>query len=179
MGKHLAEKLGYQFYDHEIITMIAGTTGMTSDFIQKKEESMTSALLYDFLNQMYLYGDKEEESPKDKIFEAESGVIRKLAKKGNCVIIGRCSDYILRDQKNVLKIFFTAPIEKRIERIRARLNVTSKEAVQQIRKEDKRRADNYHYYTGRIWGNASNFDLTFNTDMDADYIENCIQNALK
>ena len=178
IGKMLAEKLGYEFYDHEIITMIAGTTGMTSDFIQKKEESMTSALLYDFLNQMYLYGDKEEESPKDKIFEAESKVIRELARKGNCVIIGRCSDYILRDHKNVLKIFFSAPIETRIERIRTRLNIKSKETVQHIRKEDKRRADNYHYYTGRIWGSASNFDLTFNTDMDIDYIETCIKNAL-
>ena len=178
IGKMLTEKLGYEFYDHEIITMIAGTTGMTSDFIQKKEESMTSALLYDFLNQMYLYGDKEEESPKDKIFEAESKVIRELARKGNCVIIGRCSDYILRDHKNVLKIFFSAPIETRIERIRTRLNIKSKETVQHIRKEDKRRADNYHYYTGRIWGSASNFDLTFNTDMDIDYIETCIKNAL-
>ena len=91
VGKALAEKLGYEFYDQEIIKMIAGTTGMTSEFIRRKEETMTNSLLYDFVNQMYLYGSREEEAPKDKIFEAESNVIKDLAKKGNCIIIGRCS----------------------------------------------------------------------------------------
>lgn len=175
IGKMLADKLGYKFYDQEIIKMIAGTTGMTSDYIRQKEESMSNALLYDFFNQMYTYdGNKSEESPKDKIFEAEANVIRELAKKGNCVIIGRCSDYILRDNKNVLKVFFTAPMPARIERIMQRLNVSSHEAAQQIRKEDKRRADNYHYYTGRIWGNAANFDITFNTDMGMERIESAL-----
>ena len=88
IGKKLAEKFGYEFYDQEIIQMIAGTTGMTSEFIRQKEESMTNSLLYDFVNQMYLYGKEEEEAPKDKIFEAESKVIRELAAKGKCVIIG-------------------------------------------------------------------------------------------
>ena len=82
IGKKLAEKFGYEFYDQEIIQMIAGTTGMTSEFIRQKEESMTNSLLYDFVNQMYLYGKEEEEAPKDKIFEAESKVIRELAAKG-------------------------------------------------------------------------------------------------
>ena len=97
IGKALAEELGYKFYDQEIIKMIAGTTGMTSDFIRKQEESMTNSFLYDFVNQMYMYGNKNEEAPKDKIFEAESDAIKELAQKGNCVIIGRCSDYVLHN----------------------------------------------------------------------------------
>ncbi len=178
IGKMLAEKFGYEFYDQEIIKMIAGTTGMTPDFISKQEESMTNSFLYDFVNQMYLYKDKMEEAPKDKIFEAESKVIKDLAAKGNCVIIGRCSDYILRDNKNVLKVFFLAPIEQRIQRIMKKSDITQKEAEQKIHKEDKRRADNYHYYTGRMWGMSSNFDITFNTDLGINYIENCIEKAL-
>lgn len=178
IGKMLAEKFGYKFYDQEIIKMIAGTTGMTPDFISKQEESMTNSFLYDFVNQMYLYKDKMEEAPKDKIFEAESKVIKDLAAKGNCVIIGRCSDYILRENKNVLKVFFLAPIEQRIQRIMKKSDITQKEAEQKIHKEDKRRADNYHYYTGRMWGMSSNFDITFNTDLGINYIENCIENAL-
>ncbi len=178
IGKMLAEKFGYEFYDQEIIKMIAGTTGMTPDFISKQEESMTNSFLYDFVNQMYLYKDKMEEAPKDKIFEAESKVIKDLAAKGNCVIIGRCSDYILRDNKNVLKVFFLAPIEQRIQRIMKKSDITQKEAEQKIHKEDKRRADNYHYYTGRMWGMSSNFDITFNTDFGINYIENCIEKAL-
>ncbi len=178
IGKMLAEKFGYEFYDQEIIKMIAGTTGMTPDFISKQEESMTNNFLYDFVNQMYLYKDKMEEAPKDKIFEAESKVIKDLAAKGNCVIIGRCSDYILRENKNVLKVFFLAPIEQRIQRIMKKSDITQKEAEQKIHKEDKRRADNYHYYTGRMWGMSSNFDITFNTDLGINYIENCIEKAL-
>ena len=90
IGKMLAEKLGYEFYDQEIIEMAAGTTGMTPEFISKREESMANSLLYDLFNQMYQYGNEEEEAPKDKIYEAEAEVIRKLAEKGKCVIIGRC-----------------------------------------------------------------------------------------
>lgn len=179
IGKILAEKFGYAFYDQEIIRMIAGTTGMTSEFIRKQEESMTNSLLYDFVNQMYLYGAEKEEAPKDKIFEAESNAIRELAEKGHCVIIGRCSDYVLRDNKNVLKLFLHAPLESRTGRIMQRFHLTAKEAKQQIRREDKKRADNYRYYTGRIWGTAANFDLTFNTDFGAAFIENCIRDLVE
>lgn len=178
LGKALAEKLGYEFYDNEIIKMIAGTTGMTSDFIRQREESMTNSFLYDFVNQMYLYGNRDEEAPKDKIFEAESDAIKQLAAKGNCVIIGRCSDYVLRDNKNVLKVFFAAPLEQRIKRVTERLHLSEKDAEQAIRKEDKRRADNYHYYTNRMWGAAGNFDITLNTELGTDYIVKCIEDAM-
>lgn len=178
IGKILADKLGYEFYDQEIIKMAAGTTGMTSEFIGKREESMTNSLLYDLVNQMYQYGNEKEEAPKDKIFEAESAVIRKLADKGNCVIIGRCSDYVLRDDSRVLKIFFTAPVESRIKRVMERLGVEYKDAEHKIRRVDKMRSDNYRYYTGRMWGVAASFDLTINTDLGVDYIEKCVDAAL-
>lgn len=179
IGKILADKLGFDFYDQEIIKMAAGTTGLTSEFIEKREETMTNSLLYDLVNQMYQYRDEKEEAPKDKIFDAESKVIRDLADKGNCVIIGRCSDYVLRDDNRVLKVFFNAPMESRIERVMRRLGVESGNAQHRIRKEDKYRADNYRYYTGRIWGASANFDLTINTDLGIDFIEKCIDNALK
>ena len=158
--------------------MAAGTTGLTAEFIEKREEAMTNSLLYDLVNQMYQYGNEKEEAPKDRIFEAESKVIRELAEKGNCVIIGRCSDYLLKDDCHVLKVFFTAPVESRIKRVMERLGTEYQDAQRRIRKEDKLRADNYHYYTGRMWGAASNFDLTINTDMGVDYIETCICDAL-
>lgn len=178
IGKLLADKLHLDFYDQEIIKMAAGTTGMTSEFIEKREETMTNSLLYDLVNQMYQYRDEKEEAPKDKIFDAESKVIRELAEKGNCIIIGRCSDYILRNDSRVLKVFFNAPIESRSKRVMKRLGVESGEAQHLIRKKDKFRADNYRYYTGRIWGASSNFDLTINTDLGIDFIEKCINEAL-
>ena len=178
LGMALAKKLGYEFYDNEIIKMIAGTTGMTSDFIRQREEAMTNSFLYDFVNQMYLYGNKDEEAPKDKIFEAESDAIKELAQKGNCVIIGRCSDYVLRDNKNVLKVFFSAPLKQRIQRVMQRLNLSEKDAEQAIHKEDKRHADNYRYYTNRMWGVAGNYDITLNTELGSDYIVKCITDAM-
>lgn len=179
IGQALAEKLGFAFYDQEIIEMTAGTTGYTPEFIQKNEEMMTSSFLYDLVNQMYMYAQADEEAPKDKIYEAESKVVKELATKGNCVIVGRCSDYTLRDNKNCLRVFFSAPMENRMKRVMERLHLSEKDAKQKIQKEDKWRADNYRYYTGRIWGAAGNFDLTLNTTFGEEYIEMCIREAMK
>jgi len=179
IGKILAEKLGYDFYDAEIIQMTAGTTGYTPEFVKKKEEIMTNSLFYDLVNQMYLNTDRQDEAPKDKIFEAECQVVRNLAKKGNCVIVGRCADYVLRNSGNCLKVFFSAPLVSRIRRVAQRQNISEGEAKATVQKNEKLRADNYRYYTRRMWGAAGNFDLSLNTDLGEEYIENCIRSAMK
>ena len=179
IGKALAEKLGYDFYDAEIIQMTAGTTGYTPEFIKKNEEIMTNSLIYDLVNQMYLNADMQDEAPKDKIFEAECQVVRDLAKKGNCVIVGRCADYVLRNSGNCLKVFFSAPLVSRIRRVAQRQNITEGEAKATVQKNEKLRADNYRYYTRRMWGAAGNFDLSLNTDLGEEFIENCIRSAMK
>ena len=179
IGKVLAEKLGYDFYDAEIIQMTAGTTGYTPEFVKKNEEIMTNSLLYDLVNQMYLNTDRQDEAPKDKIFEAECQVVRNLAKKGNCVIVGRCADYVLRNSGNCLKVFFSAPLASRIRRVAQRQNISEGEAKATVQKNEKLRADNYRYYTRRMWGAAGNFDLSLNTDLGEEYIENCIRSAMK
>ena len=179
IGKILAEKLGYDFYDAEIIQMTAGTTGYTLEFIKKNEEIMTNSLIYDLVNQMYLNADMQDEAPKDKIFEAECQVVRDLAKKGNCVIVGRCADYVLRNSENCLKVFFSAPLMSRIRRVAQRQNISEVEAKATVQKNEKLRADNYRYYTRRMWGAAGNFDLSLNTDLGEEYIENCIRSAMK
>ena len=179
IGKILAEKLGYDFYDAEIIQMTAGTTGYTPEFIKKNEEIMTNSLIYDLVNQMYLNADMQDEAPKDKIFEAECQVVRDLAKKGNCVIVGRCADYVLRNSGNCLKVFFSAPLVSRIRRVAQRQNISEGEAKATVQKNEKLRADNYRYYTHRMWGAAGNFDLSLNTDLGEEFIENCIRSAMK
>ena len=179
IGKILAEKVGYDFYDAEIIQMTAGTTGYTPEFIKKNEEIMTNSLIYDLVNQMYLNADMQDEAPKDKIFEAECQVVRDLAKKGNCVIVGRCADYVLRNSGNCLKVFFSAPLVSRIRRVAQRQNISEGEAKATVQKNEKLRADNYRYYTRRMWGAAGNFDLSLNTDLGEEYIENCIRSAMK
>ena len=90
LGQILADKLGYNFYDKEIIEMTAGTTGYSSNYIGEHQESLTNSLLYDLVNHMYTF--PETEAPKDKIFDAQSKVIQEIAAKAHCVIVGRCAD---------------------------------------------------------------------------------------
>lgn len=165
--------------ENEAKEQTAGTTGYTPEFVKKKEEIMTNSLLYDLVNQMYLNTDRQDEAPKDKIFEAECQVVRNLAKKGNCVIVGRCADYVLRNSGNCLKVFFSAPLMSRIRRVAQRQNISEGEAKATVQKNEKLRADNYRYYTRRMWDAAGNFDLSLNTDLGEEYIENCIRSAMK
>lgn len=101
-----------------------------------------------------------------------------MADKRNCVIIGRCSDYVLREDARVLKVFLNAPIESRLKRVMKRHGIEYSNAKYKIRKEDKYRADNYRYCTGRIWGASSNYNLTINTDLGSSFIEKCISDTL-
>ena len=159
--------------------MTAGTTGYTPKFVKKNEEIMTNSLLYDLVNQMCLNTDRQDEAPKDKIFEAECQVVRNLAKKGNCVIVGRCADYVLKNSGNCLKVFFSVPLVSRIRRVAQRQNISEGEAKATVQKNEKLRADNYRYYTRRMCGAAGNFDLSLNTDFGEEFIENRIRSAMK
>ena len=173
IGRALAEKLGFAFYDNEIIQMTAGSTGYTPQFIKDREENMTSSFLYDLVSQMYIYSDTQE-APRDAIFESEGKVIRELAEKGNCVILGRCADYFLRDRKDCLKVYLHAPENYRVKRIMKTENLTEEDARQKIRKMDRRRSDNYHYYTKRIWGHSGNYDITLDTAIGAEAVQEII-----
>lgn len=177
IGEMLAKNLGLAFYDNEIIQMAAGSTGYTPQFIKEREENMTNSLLYDLFSQMYIYSDVHD-APRDEIFESESKVIRDLADQGNCVILGRCADYVLRDRPNCLKVYLHAPESYRIRRIMERENLSETDALQKIRRMDRRRSDNYHYYTRRIWGHSENYDLTLDTSIGEEAVQKIIRDML-
>lgn len=178
LGKYLAEKLGYEFYDREMITEIAGITGYSEDYVSKKEENMTHSLLYDLVNQIYGYAPANE-SPKDTIFEAQSEAVKKCAAKGNCVIVGRCSDYILKDEDNCLSVFLHAPLEHRMKRIMDASGMDEKKVRQEIEKTDKGRADNYRHYTHQIWGHADNYDLCIDTRLGEEFVLESVKKAME
>ena len=177
IGQKLAEKLGYKFYDGEIIEMIAGTTGYSRKFIKDREEKMTNSLLYDLVNQMYAYSP-DTPAPKDEIFQAESQAIQKLAEEENCVIIGRCSDYVLKDHPHCLRVFLDSSFETRVKGLMESGNLSQKEAEQEIRLEDRRRRDNYRYYTRQPWGFSPNYHLTLDTGLGTDYCVDLILQTL-
>lgn len=138
---------------------------------------MTNSLLYDLVNQMYGHA-ADQSAPKDAIFQAQSAVIRDCAAKGRCVIVGRCSDYILRDDAHCLSLFLHAPLAWRVQRKMATEHWTQAQARSEIAKTDKRRGDNYRYYTRQIWGHADHYDLCVDTRLGKEYILQAVQQAM-
>lgn len=178
IGEALAKRLNYAFYDEEIIQMAAGTSGYSTDFIQQAEESMTNSFLYDLVNQMYAYAPQQS-SPKDAIFASEKKVIEDLAAKGDCVIVGRCADYILRENPRCLRVWLHGSREKRTERIMQVDHLDAQAARIRIAQDDRKRSTNYQYYTKQVWGLSRNYDLTVNTDLGEEYAQNAIVSALE
>lgn len=178
IGRKLAEQLGYDFYDDEIIRRAAGTTGYSTKFIEQQEESMTSSVLYDLLTQMYTYAPAQE-SPKDEVFSAERSIILDVARKGNCVIVGRCSDWILRDDPHCLRVWLQASEQARIARIMEYDHCDAAGARAIMAKGDAKRASYYQYYTRHVWGLARNFHIAVDTTLGYDYARETIAGALK
>ena len=178
LGVKLAETLGIPFYDKELISMAADDINIAEEAFRKYDEHVIEDDPLDHKIH-HSFSELYKVPMSDQIFVAQSNVIRRLASHGPCVIVGRCSDYVLRDNRNCLRVFFSAPMENRMKRVMERRHLSEKDARQKIQKEDKWRADNYRYYTGRIWGAAGNFDLTVNTALGEDYIEMCIREAMK
>lgn len=178
IGQKLAQRLGYEFYDDAIVQMAAGTTGYTPQFVRQREENMTNSFLYDLVNQMYAYAP-EEESPKDSVFLAEKKAIEEIAAKGRCVIVGRCADYLLRDDPHCLRVWLHADKARRVKRIMELEQLDGAAAKTRIAQEDRRRATNYQYYTRRVWGLGKNYHLTLDTGLGEEYVQTCIEAALK
>lgn len=149
VGELLAKELNVEFYDKEIIRLASKVSGLTEEYIKQKEQSKS-----DF-NPYY--------NNDDEIFLAEKEVIQNIAKKP-CVIIGRCADYILKNQKNVYKIFLYSNEEDKIKRCIKYYGIKREDAQKIIKKVDKTRAKHYEYYTNLKWKDFSNYDLAINVD---------------
>jgi len=178
LGEALAKRLGFDFYDNEIIQMAAGSTGYDPEFIKNNDEQMRSSLLYDLVNQAYSHAPQNP-APKDNIFAAESKVILDLASKGNCVVIGRCADYILRNRPHCMRIFLHAPAEYRVKRIMRTENLSHDAALTKAIQMNRKRSDNYHYYTHQPWGLSRNYHLTLDTSLGDDFVLDSICKGLK
>ena len=164
IGEAVASKLGVACYDKQLIERTAETTGISEKTLESSSESVKSTLaqLFSFTSDSAAGIDNMPAA--DRIFLAESSIIREVADEGSCIIVGRCADYVLSERPNVVNIFFFGTLEKRIERIAEINGITPEEAAAEIRKVDKGRRNHYQHYTDRKWGNASNYDLCICTD---------------
>ena len=163
VGARLAERLGMKFYDKELITIAAEKMGCCENFVASNNEK-TPGL---FARSMTFSrgGTYTQLSPEDNIYVCQSLAVRELAEEGNCVIVGRCADYILRERDDVVNIFVHASVDERVSR-KMMLSETEKSAAaikKEILSTDKRREKYYNFYTGRRWGDSRNYHISIDT----------------
>ena len=180
IGKKVAEILGYDYYDRELIDEAAKESGLSAEFNEKTEQSLSGSFLYNLaMGNSYSYGMLSPAGTNVlpltmQVFLAQQQAVLKFAEKP-CVIVGRCADYILRDREDVLKVFVYSTEEKRIERAVNEYGLDPKEARSQIVRSDKSRARHYATFTDWDWAYKSHYDLMVNSgvmgiDLAADLI---------
>ncbi len=173
IGREVAKKLGIPFYDKELVDQIALESGFAPTFVEEHGEHSPSRsrFAYAFSHQA-IPGVMNGLSTADFLWSVQCSVILQLADKGPCVIVGRNADYILKDRKDVLDVFIHADMDYRADRIVRLYGESEKSPEARLQEKDKRRRVNYQHYTGRTWGNATNYDLCLNSASLG--IENCI-----
>lgn len=157
IGKLVAKKLGINLYDKEFIEKMALDTGLSTEYIKETEQKRN---IFDVFNNGYYSGL----SNADELFIKEAKFIKEIANKESCVIVGRCADFILKDNKNVLKIFINSNMKDKINRVVKYYKINKEEAEKEIVKENKLRENHYNYYTEKEWKNPENYDLCINSD---------------
>ena len=165
LGKRLAEELGIPCYDHQIIEMIAKENGFDERYVANVSEKSIEAAYPMTIGHRFAMPSMEIMEQPIRVAAAQRQIIENFAKQGDCVIIGRCADYVLRDDPNValVNLFVHAPMAARIRRESARTNTTPIQAEKRIRQVDKERASYYNFFSSKRWGDAQGYDLCVNT----------------
>ena len=166
-GKCVAEvlgrKLGIPVYDQELIMKAAQESGFSAEFFEQSDEKRRFFSLSSIF--ATAYSSETENYMSDKgLFRIQCETIRNIAGQGSAVIVGRCSDYVLRDMKNKLDVFLTSPLEKRAARVAERQGIDYAKAMETVEREDRNREEYYNFYTFGNWGVASNYDLCIDSD---------------
>ena len=174
IGKIVAEKLGYKYYDKQLIDLAADESGLSPKFIEKSEQSLSSGWLYNMmLGSNYSSNYAATVSPNtlplvDQIYNAQRTIILKVAKESPCVIVGRCADYILKtseefDNNDMLNLFIYANPQDRIKRAVESYKIPEKDAKKTIMQVNKRRANHYNTFTEYTWGAYEHYDMLINS----------------
>lgn len=174
IGHQVAQELNIPYYDKELVKQIALESGFAPDYIEEHGEHApsTSRLSYAF-SQQGVPGVMNGMSAADFLWSIQCSVILQLAEQGPCVIVGRNSDYILKDRKDTLDVFIHADMDYRADRIVRLYGSSEKSPEARLNEKDRRRQINYQHYTGRTWGDARNYDLSLNSGVLGP--ERCVQ----
>ena len=188
IGELVAEKLGIPIYDKELITEAATRGSLDESVTKLADESSANSLLYTLAMGSNILGTTMHFGYKmplnDKLFILQSEVIKECAAEGSAIFIGRCADYVLRDEPDILRIFVYGDLPKREARIAQRHpELKSSQIIDVINKTDKRRSSYYNFYTGNKWGKYDNYDIAINSSTlgikeSADLIVSCVNKLL-
>ena len=159
----LGKKLGIPVYDKELIAKAAQDSGFSKGIFEESDEKKRLFSLSSIFASRF--GDTENYMSDRGLFKMQSETIRKIAEQGSAIIVGRCSDYILRDMECTLDVFLTSPLEVRAARIAERSGLSLKEAEKLAEEKDKNRAEYYNYYTFTDWGVASTYDICLDSSV--------------
>lgn len=162
----LAHHYGIVAYDRNLIELAAKESGLSQEFFENADEKKRHGFFHSiFSNRVAAnaLGSNDSYLSNDALFKVQSDIIRDLAEKESCIFIGRCADYILRDYPRCINLFFTANMEDRIACMATEKGITVEQAAELIEKTDRRRADYYNYYSGKVWGASESYDLCVNT----------------
>lgn len=168
IAMRLSKELEIPFYDREIIEMAADTSSIERSFFEDYEKKKSNPLLTDLAE-----GVSKQASIDDRVFEHNAKIIQGIADKGSCIIVGRCADFVLKNRKNVIKVFIYGDMETRKKRIVEEYKEASGEVLNLIRKVDKNRAAYYNHYSGNAFGNAENYDICLNSSVLGE--EECVR----
>lgn len=170
IGETLAKELNFAFYDKNIIEQVAQETGLSEKYIAERGEY---ALSHNRFSYGFIGRTMQGNSVDDLIYQAQTNIICDLAEKGNCVIVGRCADYILRNRSDVLNVFIHGNKAEKAQRIMNLYGKTEQEALVLMKDTDKKRAVNYAYCTDQKWGVSKNYALCMNSSILG--YETCIE----
>ncbi len=165
-GEVLSELLGIPCYERELITLSAEKSGMKEDVVKSYDEKAQSSLLYTLAVGSVDYGAVAvpyNMPISDKLFILQSNIIKDLAEKSPCIVVGRCGDYVLRENEKKVSVFLQADLDVRAARVAERHNITLSKAKDLCLKTDKKRASYYSHYTGQKWGRPDLYDLVIDT----------------
>ena len=180
IGQEVAKYFGIKCYDKELLEHAANDSGICKELFEHHDEKPTNSFLYSLVMDTYSFGYSSSgfsDMPMNhKIFLAQFDAIKKLAGEGPCVMVGRCADYALAENPNLVSVFVHAPLEIRIRRIAAKYDLTDSKAKDSILKTDKKRASYYNYYSNKKWGDAASYQLCI--DSSACGIEGSVEAIL-
>ena len=162
MGRKLAERLGIPYYDKELITLAAERSGYSRTLFEEADQKASNSMIFSLMRAGSMAGSYELPL-NDKIYLIQSGVIQQVAKKGSCVIVGRCADYVLQDKFPCINIIIHAQLRRRMERGVQVYGLAPDTVQSLLLRTDKRREAYYNYYTGRKFGDARNYTLSLDS----------------